>query len=131
MLWDENCCSNNNFYFCTLSFSLCPYIHTHTDVVIFLLHINICTVNLSFKIKKYYFRGRGSRAGWRERDQFVVVLIYAFIGCFLCEPWLRIEPATLVYPDDALIHWAAQPGPLSIFLLNTFHRLYDNWFCFD
>ena len=38
----------------------------------------------------------------REREWFVVPPIYAFSGCFLYVPWQGIEPATLVYPDDAL-----------------------------
>ena len=35
-----------------------------------------------------------------DRHWFVVLVIYAFIGWFLCVPWLGIEPATLVYRDD-------------------------------
>ena len=47
----------------------------------------------------------------RERARFVVPLIYAFIGCFLCVLYVGIKPATLVYWDDALTNWATQPGP--------------------
>ena len=35
----------------------------------------------------------------REKHQFVVPLIEAFIGCFLYMPWLGIEPGTLVYQE--------------------------------
>ena len=38
----------------------------------------------------------------REKDQFVVPLIYALIGCFFYVPWLVIKPTTLMYWDDAL-----------------------------
>ena len=42
----------------------------------------------------------------KERDhRFVVPLIYAFIGWLLYVPWLGIEPATLVYSDNALTNW--------------------------
>ena len=40
--------------------------------------------------------GRG-----RERNNDLL-LIYAFIGCFLYVPRLGIEPVTLAYWDDAL-----------------------------
>ena len=35
----------------------------------------------------------------REKCCFV---IYAFIGCFLYVPGLRLEPATFAYQDNAL-----------------------------
>ena len=42
----------------------------------------------------------------REKYWFVVPLIYALIGCYLCVPWSDIEPTTLVYWDGALTNWA-------------------------
>ena len=50
---------------------------------------------------------------WWERErkhQFVVPLIYAFISWFLYVPWWEMEPATLVYWDDALTNWAISLG---------------------
>ena len=32
-------------------------------------------------------------------------LIYTFIGCFLYVPWPGIEPASVVYSDNALTNW--------------------------
>ena len=46
----------------------------------------------------------------REKHQFVVPHIYAFIGWFLYVPWLGIEPATLAYWDDAPTNWASGQG---------------------
>ena len=60
--------------------------------------------------------------GGREREghthththtsQFVVPLIYAFTGCFLYVSWLGIEPATLVYGDNAITKWTTRPGKM-------------------
>ena len=47
----------------------------------------------------------------RGRHQFVVPLVYAFIGFFLYVPWLGIEPATLTYLDSTLTSWEMWPGP--------------------
>ena len=63
------------------------------------------------------WEGVGGRE--RERHQFVVPLIYSFIGWFLYVPWLGIEPATLVYWDDALTNWATCPGQLGFWELCT------------
>ena len=49
----------------------------------------------------------------REKQQFVDLLIYAFVGCFLYVPWPGIEPATLVYQDDVLTNWAPWPVPVA------------------
>ena len=46
----------------------------------------------------------GERKGDREKHRFVVLLIYASIGCFLCVPWSEIEPTTLANLDDTLTH---------------------------
>ena len=45
-----------------------------------------------------------------EKHQFVVPLIYVFIGCFLCVPWLGKKPKILVYPDNVLTNWGTWPG---------------------
>ena len=45
----------------------------------------------------------------RERNQFVVPLIYVLMGWFLYVSWLGIEPITLVYQDNTLTKWATQP----------------------
>ena len=47
----------------------------------------------------------------KEKHRFVVPFIDAFIGCFLHVPSPELEPAALVYGDDALSNWANQPGP--------------------
>ena len=47
-----------------------------------------------------YFRERGR--GEREKYQFVVPLIYVFIGCLLYEPSPGTELMMLTYEDDAL-----------------------------
>ena len=50
----------------------------------------------------------------RERHQFVVPFIYAFISCFSYVPWSGIDPTTLGCQDDtlnALTNGATQPGP--------------------
>ena len=52
----------------------------------------------------------------REKHQFVVPLICAFIGCFLYVPWPRIEPATLAYWDNTLTNWASLPEPIFMIL---------------
>ena len=56
-------------------------------------------------------RRKGDRRGEtdRQRHQFVVPLIYAFIGWFLYVPWPGIKPATLACQDDAPTNWATQP----------------------
>ena len=54
----------------------------------------------------------------REKHQFVVPLIYAFIGWYLYVPWPVIQPATLVYWDNALTDWDTQPG----------HKSFSFWF---
>ena len=49
-----------------------------------------------FIFKKFYL----------ERETSIVAaLIYTFIGWLLHVPWLGIEPATLVFQDDAPTHW--------------------------
>ena len=61
-------------------------------------------------LKKFYlliFRERGRD---REKYWFVVLPMYAFIGCFLYVPWLEIEPSTLAYQDDTPTHCATRPG---------------------
>ena len=47
----------------------------------------------------------------RRKHRFVIPLIDAFIGWFLCVRWLEIEPTSLAYWDDAVTTWAARPGP--------------------
>ena len=47
----------------------------------------------------------------REKHQFVVPLMGAFIGCVLYVSWPEIAPATLAYWDEALSDRATQPGP--------------------
>ena len=59
----------------------------------------------------------------RERDQFVVPLMHAFIGCFLSVPWPEIKLATLVYQDNALTNWAAWPGSLGSFFFFYYYFL--------
>ena len=59
-------------------------------------------------------RGRGGgREADREREkhQCIVPLTYAFTSWFFYVSWLGTEPATLVCEDNALAHWATQPGP--------------------
>ena len=51
----------------------------------------------------------------RVRHQFVVSLIYAFIGWFLYVSWPEIEPETLVYWGDTLTNWVTWPGPKTYF----------------
>ena len=71
-----------------------------------------------FKIqKKYlflkftYFRERGwETKRERQKLQFVVWLIYTFIGCFLYVPWPGSEPTALVDWDNVLTRGATQPG---------------------
>ena len=78
----------------------------------------------------------------REKHQFVVPLTSAFIGWFLYEPWLGIEPAILVYQDYALTNWAAWPGPKGVFIaiitflisrcsFGRFHICLVFWFSFS
>ena len=45
----------------------------------------------------------------RERDWFVVPLIYAFIGWLLYVLWPGITSAVSAYWDDALTNWATRP----------------------
>ena len=71
------------------------------------------------KLIFFYLRERGR--GWggeRERHQ-LVLLIYAFIGCFLCVPGPKTEPATLAYWDDALTNGAIRPGPKTFLKLSN------------
>ena len=51
----------------------------------------------------------------RQRHQFVVTLLYAFIGWLLYVPWPRIEPTTLVYRNDVPTNWATWPVPAICF----------------
>lgn len=71
--------------------------------------------NTLFKVFLYVSileRGRQAEVWGRERETLIFVLfIGVFIGWFLCEPWLGIEPAILVHLDDALTHCATWPGP--------------------
>ena len=53
----------------------------------------------------YWFLER-EKGGERERHQYAVPPIHAFIGWFLYVLWLGIQPTTLVHWDDALTHWA-------------------------
>ena len=55
--------------------------------------------------------------GWKKggRDQFVIPLIYAFIGWFLYVPWQRTELTTLAYWDVTLTNWATQSRRKCIF----------------
>ena len=46
----------------------------------------------------------------RERGWFVVLLIDAFIVCFLYVPKPGIKPTTLVNWDDTLSNWSTWPG---------------------
>ena len=50
------------------------------------------------------FRDRGRE---REKHQFVLLLIYAFICSFLYVPWPVIKPTTLEYQDYALTNCVA------------------------
>ena len=63
----------------------------------------------------------------REKHQFVILLIYAFIGWCLHVPWLGIEPTTLVYWEDALTNWATWAGPSFSFFFPSF--LHVNFVC--
>ena len=56
----------------------------------------------------------------RERDQFVVPIIYAFISWFLYVPWLGIE--LWLIGKDTLTNWATWPGPA----LQSFKEDYKN-----
>ena len=60
---------------------------------------------LFLKKKLLILRDRGS-----ARETLICFpLPYAFTGCFLCVPWLGIEPATLAYRDNTLRNWATWP----------------------
>ena len=67
-----------------------------------------------FNVYVFIFRKRKSMGGWeeRERERLICCSTYVSIntGCLLYVLWLRIEPATLAYLDDALTNWATQPG---------------------
>ena len=56
----------------------------------------------------------------REREVFVVPLIYVFICCFLYAPWLGIKPTTSAYGDDALTKWASPARAHSDILILLF-----------
>ena len=62
----------------------------------------------------------------KERNWFVFPFIYAFIVWFWYVPWLRIEPATLVYGDDAPTSWAAQPRHIVTFTCPIFSDINFN-----
>ena len=68
------------------------------------------------KYQRFFFFS--SKLIWeRERERevnFIVPLIYIFIGWFLYVPWPKIKPATLAYQGDVLTNWATQPGSLSV-----------------
>ena len=53
----------------------------------------------------------------REKHQFIVLLIDAFIGWFLYVPWPGFEPMTLVHRDNALTNWTTQPGLPFLFFM--------------
>ena len=63
---------------------------------------------------------KGERKREREEHQFVVPLIYAFMGC----PDRGSNP--LVYQDDAVTKWATQPGLLWLFLTVTSLSMFSN-----
>ena len=51
----------------------------------------------------------------REKHLFVIILTYAFIGCFFYVPWPEIEPTKLAYQDDTLTNlatWQGQDVPI-------------------
>ena len=71
------------------------------------------------------FREREGGRGERQRDrQFVVLLIHALICCFMYVPCLGIEPAPMVYQDNALTNWATWSGPPSFFYILSEGFLY-------
>ena len=45
----------------------------------------------------------------RENHRSVVLLFYAFIGCFLYVPRLGIKPTTLMHQDNAVTKWITLP----------------------
>ena len=54
----------------------------------------------------------------REKQKFVVPLMYPFISCFLYVPWPGIKPLILVDQDEALTNWATSPGQCCITYIN-------------
>ena len=75
-----------------------PLAHFATvDLILLLLFKNIF-YSLILEIER-----EGGRERREENHQFVVALIYAFIGCFLCVPWPGMELSTLAYLDKVLI----------------------------
>lgn len=79
-----------------------------------LLNKWLCIQRLSVHFYWWCSRERKERRE-REKHIFVVPLIYSFIGCILCEPWLEIKPATLSFGDDAFTNEATLPGMSVIF----------------
>ena len=63
----------------------------------------------------------------QARNQFVIPLIYAFIGLFLYVPWLEIEPAALVYQVDAPTNGPTQLGPNILFLDVVIEHVEIGW----
>ena len=66
-------------------------------------------------LKKAFFCSDERERG-RERDQFVVPLVYAFTGSFFYVPRLGMEPTTLAYWGDAPTNRVTLPGPRKLFL---------------
>ena len=95
-------------------------------LILFAQHRLPCCVTCSLLSLSYYFLSlpTGMEAEYvqdfillidwwereRERERFVVPLIYTAIGWFLYVPWPGIELATLAYWEDVLTNWATQPG---------------------
>ena len=69
-------------------------------------------------------REKERRGAEKEKHQFVVSPIYAFIGWFLYVPWPEIKPTTLTYRKDALTNWATHLG-LFVVLIYIFLMTFD------
>ena len=54
----------------------------------------------------------------REKESNIDLLFHFLIitGCLLYVPWLGIEPATLMYWDNALTHRATAQGKVSFLI---------------
>ena len=98
---------NNHVKYFSTKYLLCFYLAYQSSWSLTTLHIFLL-IDFREKGREVGRRG-GEREREREKHQFVVLLTFELIGCFLYVPWQGIEPTALPYPDDTLtLHFESE-----------------------